>query len=198
MRKGLYSRFFMPIFTFAFIVLVGQAPSHADQLSPDMQASRSALEKYQDPFTAIREGYLSTIGCVEFIKSGTLNGMPYPAGGMGVHLINMSLVGPKLDPAHPQVLIYEPTAGNRLQLAAAEWFMPYKAGMQPPQIFGHKFYGPMMGHYPVMPKQFVHYDLHVWLWKHNDAGVFSPTNPAVKCPPTGYAFRMMTPDMPMH
>lgn len=176
---------------------VGQVPSaNADQLPSNLQAARATLEKYQDPIAAVREGYYSTVACVGFTKSGSLNGMPYPAGGMGVHLINMSLVG-KLDPAHPQVLIYEPMAGNKLQLAAAEWFMPYKKGMQPPEMFGHKFYGPMMGHYPLMPKELVHYDLHVWLWKQNPSGVFSPTNPDLKCPAGGYTVMFTKPDMPM-
>lgn len=173
------------------------AAANSAQLPADLQAARATLEKYQDPVTAIREGYLSTIGCVAFTTTGTMNGMPYPAGGMGVHLLNMAMVGPKLDPAHPQVLIYAPQADGKLQLAAAEWFMPYKKGMTPPEMFGHKFYGPMMGHYPVMPKELVHYDLHVWLWKHNPAGVFSPTNPDLKCPAGPYTFTFAHPDMPM-
>jgi len=187
------------IFSLATVALVGTAPAAraADALSPDLQAAKTALEKYTDPIVAIRDGYYSTVACVQFTKSGTLNGMPYPAGGMGVHLLNMQLVGPTLDAAHPQVLIYEPTADGKLKLAAAEWFMPYKKGMAAPEMFGHKFYGPMMGHYPVMPKELVHYDLHVWLWKDNPSGVFAPTNADLKCPDTGYTITYTQPDMPM-
>ena len=197
-----------PVFCLSFLgmmlvaagaALVLQAPARAggDQLAPDLAAARAGLERYQDPFTAIREGYLSTVGCVAFSQSGTMNGMPYPAGAMGIHFVNFSLVGPKLDPAKPQVLIYEPMPDGKLKLAAAEWFMPYSKGMPAPTLFGHKFYGPMMGHWPVMPKQLVHYDLHVWLWKHNPHGVFSPTNSDIHCPSTGYSFINATPDMPM-
>jgi hypothetical protein len=93
----------------------------------------------------------------------------------------MGNVGPKLDPAKPQVLIYEPVAG-RLKLVAAEWFMPAQlAGGQAPEIFGQKLFGPMDGHEPIMPKELSHYDLHVWLWKTNPRGVFTSTNSAVKC-----------------
>jgi hypothetical protein len=186
-------------FALTTLALLGPAPTAraADALSPDLQAAKAGLEKYTDPIVAIRDGYYSTIACVRFTKSGTMNGMPYPAGGMGVHLLNMQLVGPKLDPARPQVLIYEPTANGKLQLAAAEWFMPYKKGMVAPEMFGHKFYGPMMGHYPVMPKELVHYDLHVWLWKNNPSGVFAPTNSDLKCPDTGYTITYTQPDMPM-
>jgi hypothetical protein len=172
-------------------------PARADELTPQMLAARTALEKYQDPFTAIREGFFSTVGCVSFTTASTMNGMPYPAGAMGVHFINMQNVGPKLDPARPQVLLYAPTSDGKLKLAGAEWFMPYQKGMKAPILFGHKFYGPMMGHWPVMPKELVHYDLHVWLWAHNPNGEFSPTNSAMKCPSTGYNFANSTPDMAM-
>ena len=197
MRPSL-SSCLLALLTVVAIALLEQsaAPVNADELSPDLAAARTALDKYHDPFTAIREGYLSTVGCVAFTTASTMNGMPYPVGGMGVHFINFSLVGPTLDPTKPQVLIYEPMADGTLKLAAAEWFMPYKAGMKPPQLFGHQFYGPMMGHYPVMPKELVHYDLHVWLWKTNPAGMFVPTNPDIKCPATGYTFAQSTPDMP--
>jgi hypothetical protein len=51
-----------------------------------------------------------------------------------------------------------------------------------PQIFGRTLDGPMDGHPPIMPASLRHWDLHVWLWKENPAGVFSPTNPAMRCP----------------
>ncbi len=37
----------------------------------------------------------------------------------------------------------------------------------------------MEGHDPQMPR---HYDLHVWLWQANPAGIFAPFNPNVRCP----------------
>jgi len=43
-----------------------------------------------------------------------------------------------------------------------------------------------------------HYDLHVWLWKENPAGMFSPTNPNIRCPKTGYSFAEKTPDIVPH
>ncbi len=55
-------------------------------------------------------------------------------------------------------------------------------------MLGRPFDGPMHGHEPLMPQGLHHYDLHVWLWKENPAGLFSPTNPAVKC--DGYAHSM--------
>ena len=42
---------------------------------------------------------------------------------MGVHFLNVGLVGKPLDPLQPQILVYEPV-GDKLQLVAAEWFVP--------------------------------------------------------------------------
>jgi len=46
-----------------------------------------------------------------------------------------------------------------------------------------------------MPAEVHHYDLHVWLWKTNPEGVYSPTNPAVKCPKAAYSFAEAAPKM---
>jgi hypothetical protein len=156
-------------------------------LSPELQASRAALEKYQDPVMAIHDGYFSTLACVEYLK-GIEGSMRYAPGGMGVHFINLQNIGPKLDPARPQVLLYEPQ-GDRLRLVAAEWFVPTEvAGATRPVIFGQELQGPMEGHEPLQPKGLHHWDLHVWFWKTNPAGMFSATNPALKCPKGSYSF----------
>jgi hypothetical protein len=180
-----------------FLPADGKTASTNDAASSTIQTTRTALEKYQDPIAAVRDGYFSTVACIDFPSGGTLATMNYPAGGMGVHFLNPRLIGTKLDPAHPQVLIYQPIA-DKLHLVAAEWFVPLApGGTDRPVMFGHPFYGPMMGHYPVMPAQLTHYDLHVWLWKKNSSGMFSPTNPDVKCPTTGYSYHDATPKMPM-
>ena len=155
-------------------------------LSPELQKVRAALDPYQDPVVAVHDGYFSSVACVEYLK-GEKGSMEYAPGGMGVHFINLGLIGPALDPAKPQVLIYLPV-GDRLQLAAAEWFVPTDvAGGKRPGIFGQELQGPMEGHEPLQPKGLHHYDLHVWLWKDNPAGMFAPTNPSVKCPAGSYS-----------
>lgn len=166
---------------------VAQAQA-GNQLSPELQSVRAGLDKYQDPMVAVRDGYLSTIACIDFPKPFSEGSMQVAAGAMGVHLLNMNNVGPTLDPTKPQVLIYEPK-GDKLVLVAAEWFMPAQlAGSTPPTVFGQQLQGPMEGHPPIMPPEVHHYDLHVWLWRNNPAGVFSPTNAAVSCPKGGYTF----------
>jgi hypothetical protein len=158
-------------------------PAAAMPMSSELQATKAALAKYADPIVAIRDGYFSTVACIDFPKGADEGSIKYPAGAMGVHFLNMGNVGPTLDPLKPQVLIYEPV-GDKLVLAAAEWFMPEPAANgTAPTIFGQTLYGPMDGHEPIMPAALRHYDLHVWLWKDNPAGMFVSTNKAVKCSP---------------
>jgi hypothetical protein len=186
---------------FALILFIlAPAPAAAQnpqQLKPELQKVREALEKYQDPVMAVHDGYFSTLGCVEYPKPGAAGQVPYPRGGMGVHFFNVMLMG-KLDPLQPQVLVYQPV-GDKLRLVAAEYFIPLSPDLKErPQLFGQPFDGPMEGHHPLMPHGLSHYDLHVWLWKTNPAGLFSPTNPDVKCPKGPYTIQETAPRLVPH
>jgi hypothetical protein len=167
-------------------------------LPPELEQARAGLERYRDVVAAVHDGYLSTLGCIEYPRGGNEGEMQYQPGGMGVHFLNLQYVGPTLDPARPQVLIYQPD-GDSLRLAAAEWFVPVgAAGGQRPRIFSRDLEGPMAGHQPLMPEALHHYDLHVWLWKNNPSGVFAPTNPAVKCPDAKYTVKEAAPKLVSH
>jgi len=151
-------------------------------LPPELEKVRAALQKYQDPYVAVRDGYFSTVGCVHFPQTaGGAGRVPYPPGGMGIPFVTGQIIGPASDPMRPPILVYEPN-GDKLRLVAAEWFVPLATGIKErPTLFGQPFDGPMEGHEPLLPKELHHYDLHVWLWKENPAGLFSPTNPGVTC-----------------
>lgn len=167
-------------------------------LAPELQRVREVLEKYKDPVLAVHDGYFSTLGCVTYPKPGGAGQVPYKAGGMGVHFLNVGLLGKPLDPLKPQILVYEPV-GGKLQLVAAEWFVPLSPETKErPQLFGKPFDGPMEGHHPLMPQGLHHYDLHVWLWKDNPAGLFAPTNPGVKCPKGTYTLQETAPRIVSH
>lgn len=172
----------VPLLALAVLLLFTPDRSAA-QGSPDLASAKAALAKYSDPLMAIKDGYFSTLACIDFptgAKEGTIE---YPAGAMGVHFLNPANIGPNLDPTKPQVLLYEPV-GDKLVLAGAEWFVPEAAaGGKAPSIFGQTLAGPMDGHEPIMPASLRHYDLHVWLWKDNPKGMFISTNAAVKCTP---------------
>ena len=153
----------------------------------EIDAMREALAKYKDPYVAVRDLYLSTVGCVHYDGMKMPGHMEYPKGGMGIHFVNLTVQGP-LDPKKPNVLIYEPV-GDKLELVAAEWLVPVAVAKERPVLLGQPFQGPMEGHEPLIPQGFVHYDLHAWLFKDNPNGMFSPTNPNVTC--EGYDFRLL-------
>jgi hypothetical protein len=174
------------------------AQSGQSALTPELAEARAALDKYRDPILAVHDGYLSSVACIEYPDGGAEGAMRYLPGGMGVHFLNLSFVGGALDPDKPQVLIYQPV-GDKLELVAAEWFVPAEAvAAERPKIFDMELEGPMEGHKPLMPEGMHHYDLHVWLWKTNPAGTFSPTNAAVTCPKIGYSFAESAPKMVPH
>jgi hypothetical protein len=153
----------------------------------ELERVRDVLAKYRNPVTAVRDGYFSTLGCVH-----------YKEGAMGVHFLNPALISPKVDPDKPQILVYEPK-GDQLELVAAEWFVPLATGVDArPTLFGRPFDGPMAGHEPLMPEGLHHYDLHVWLFKENPAGVFATTNPDVSCANYGYGFLEEPPPIVLH
>jgi len=173
-------------FAFGSSTVRGQGSS----LPPELEQLRLSLQKYQDPVVAIRDGYFSTLGCVEYPKPGGQGQVAYQAGAMGIHFLNPSLISPAPDPKRPTILLYEPDAHGKLTLVGAEWFVPLATGIiERPQLFGREFDGPMEGHEPLLPQNLHHYDLHVWLWKQNPAGLFSPTNPLVKC--SGYSYTIV-------
>ena len=159
-----------------------------DQYKAQIDALRKSLEKYQDYKVAVRDLYLSTVGCVHYSGEKIAGHMEYAKGAMGVHFVNLTVKGPP-DPMKPNVLIYEPV-GKKLKLVAVEWLVPLTPETkQAPSLFGQTFMGPMEGHEPLIPKEFVHYDLHAWLFKDNPLGMFAATNPKVNC--KGYDFELL-------
>ena len=159
---------------------LGSTPAWAQAadpaMSPEWSNVRKALEKYQDPVVALREGYFSSLLCVQ----------DDAGAGMGIHFVNRALFGPTVDPMKPQILLYVPV-GDKLELIGAEWFVPLATGVKErPSLFGQAFDGPMEGHPPTQPAALHHYDLHVWLFKPNPAGFFNAFNPSVKCPKGEY------------
>jgi hypothetical protein len=146
--------------------------NNASGVEPAGLASiRSATAKYHDVNVALADGYIPVSPCEAS-----------PAGTMGIHYLNPGLVGGPIDRLHPQILLYLPTADG-LELVGVEYFRPdadqnLSTSSDRPSLLGQPFNGPMVGHNPQMP---IHYDLHVWLWKHNPAGMFAIWNPALSC-----------------
>jgi hypothetical protein len=159
-----------------------------DDVKAQLDALRNSLGKYQDYTVAVRDLYLSTVGCVHYSGEKIDHHMEYPKGAMGIHFVNLTLKGPP-NPSKPNVLIYEPS-GGKLQLVAVEWLVPLTRNTKKrPSLFSQPFLGPMEGHEPLIPKEYVHYDLHAWIFKDNPLGMFAPTNPNVSC--DGFDFALL-------
>ena len=173
------------------LAVVGAAPRSAAAQEPhkaQIDALRKAMEKYKDYKVAVRDLYLSTVGCIHYSGEKIAGHMEYPKGAMGVHFVNLTIKGPP-DPMKPNVLIYEPV-GKELKLVAVEWLVPLTPDTkEAPKLFGQTFMGPMEGHEPLIPKEFVHYDLHAWVFKDNPLGMFAPTNSKVNC--KGYSAALL-------
>jgi hypothetical protein len=140
-----------------------------------VKAIRDSTARFKDVSVAESEGYSLLFGCV----SGP------DAGAMGLHYVNMSLVGAgTLDPQHPQIVIYEPTPDGHLRLIGADFLViadqwdKAHPGQGAPQLMGQIF------HYFESPNRFglpAFYTLHVWAWKPNPNGAFVNWHPNVSC-----------------
>jgi hypothetical protein len=155
----------------------GEAPhgpaSHSrDGAGQQLAALKKSLAVYQDVTAAEAAGFIPVSECTVSDE-----------GGMGVHYLNPALAVQAPDPTMPAILLYAPTSAGTMRLLGAEWFQAdadqdVRTDEDRPALFGQPFNGPMLGHDPMMP---VHYDLHVWLYDSNPAGIFAPWNPSVTC-----------------
>jgi hypothetical protein len=151
----------------------GSSEDQKNQSSELARVVREATERFRDVRVAEAEGYQLQFGCV----SGS------DVGAMGMHFVNGALVGDDvLDPAHPEIVLYEPMADGRLRLTGADflvlkdvWDAKHAA---PPELMGqllHLFEAPNRFGLPAF------YTLHVWAWKDNPNGTFVNWNPRVSC-----------------
>jgi hypothetical protein len=147
--------------------------AHRARPGPLEQVVREATERYHDVEVAKADGYSLMFGCV----SG-------PDGGaMGLHFVNLALVGDGvLDPAKPEIVIYEPASDGRLRLIGADYLVFASAwhatNTATPQLMGqllHLFGSPNRYGLPDF------YTLHVWAWKHSPDGTFVNWHPLVSC-----------------
>ena len=138
-----------------------------------VKSVRDATERFKDVAVAEAEGYSLMFGCV--------SGPDW--GAMGLHYVNLSLVTDNvLDPARPEIVIYEPLPNGRLKLIGAD-FLVFASGWHAtnpatPQLGGqlmHLFESPNRFGLPDF------YTLHVWAWKDNPSGTFSNWHSNVSC-----------------
>jgi hypothetical protein len=140
-----------------------------------LRQARRATRPFRDVEAAKAAGYERASECEDDPKYGA----------MGIHYVNPTLIADgRLDVERPELLVYQPTRRGKLRLGAIEYFQvdadqDLATDPDRPWMFEVPFDGPMLGHNPEMP---IHYDLHVWLYRHNPAGLFAAWNPRVQCP----------------
>ena len=99
-------------------------------------------------------------------------------GAMGFHYINTDILDLELDALQPEAMVYAPGPKGQLNLGAVEYIVPAAewdaaGNTMPPMVLGHHLH---------LNKTLGVYVLHIWLWKHNPAGMFEDWNPTVSCP----------------
>jgi len=164
-------------------VLVGStstvpASSSASSSGSGLDRLRSATAKYFDIDAATAEGRgaledAEGIACIDSDE-----------GGMGVHYVRGDLVEDgQVRLRKPEALIYEPRPDGYLELVAVEyvvfrsaWRTEHPTGR--PKLLGQRFELVEEGNRYGLPAFF---ELHVWAWRHNPAGMFTDYNPRVTC-----------------
>ncbi len=167
---------------------------------PTLEEVKQLTEKYQDVKVALAAGYIRDP--FDLCETADMMGKPVADGAMGVHYFRPDLAGvtappnPRVDGngmntdfRNPTVLIYEPQADDSLKLVAVENLVFQKAwkdaGKTEPPTFHGVAYDAMADD-PATPldegHMFApHYDRHVWIYRDNPKGVFTPFNPTVSC-----------------
>src|SRR5687767_8502746 len=188
--------------------VLAAAPSLAAQQLEDLDEGtraaldevRAATEKYRDVEVALADGYIREP--MNMCAMAAEEGLPPHLGGMGIHFFRPDLLGiagtaPRVsgtgvhtDFAQPAVLIYFPNETGELELGAIEnlvWEGPWKAAENagPPDFHGYQYWhridNPATADVDEAHMFEPHYELHIWLYEENPAGIFAPYNPRVGC-----------------
>lgn len=168
---------------------------------PTLDEVRSIAEKYRDVNVAIAEGYTTDNKCVTAEMLGHLAAF----GTMGLHYVRRDMLGLPPKPSRagdtrvrgtgthtdfrdPAMLVYEPQADGSLQLVAVEnlvFASAWHAKSDAPPAFHGNTYSLLKDD----PRTKVdeahgwepHYEQHLWVFRENPNGTYSPFNPKVTC-----------------
>ena len=175
------------------------AACRTGESEPSLAEVRAQAERYRDVKVAIAEGYTTDNKCV----TAQMLGFPAAMGAMGQHYVRRDLLGLPDKPVgrvsgtgthtdfrRPAMLVYEPQPGGKLELVAVEnlvfasaWHG--QAGKKGPPTFHGRDY-PLLKDDPKTPVDEAHgwephYEQHLWVFRDNPNGAYSPFNPQVSC-----------------
>ena len=130
---------------------------------------RQASVRFHDIQVAVDEGYIQTSpGC---------------GPGFGIVYRKNALLDGVVDPAHPEILLYEPQKNGRMQLVGVELLVlagPWDATHSGPPTYAGQIFEDRRAPGGAGPP-FPNYALHAWVWQHNPNGLFTPFNPTITC-----------------
>lgn len=188
------------IVAFGCLLSAACAQSSPAPGEPTLAEVRSATERFQDINVALAEGYIRDP--MNICETATMMGRPAEMGAMGVHYFRPDLLGVTAPPSprvngngthtdfrQPGVLIYEPQADGSMQLVAVENLVFIESwnasGQSAPPSFHNIAYDEMRDDPNTELDEAhnfePHYDRHVWIYRENPRGVFTPFNPTVSC-----------------
>jgi len=178
---------------------------------PTLDEVRAATERFQDVEVALAEGYIRDP--FDLCETAEMMGRPAELGAMGIHYFRPDVLGvtgppdPRVngtgthtDFRAPAILIYEPQADGGLQLVAVENLAFQAAWEAAGNTAPPSFHGVPYDHMADDPATALdeahmfepHFDRHVWAYRENPNGVFTPFNPMVTCEHHTGATREMT------
>ena len=146
----------------------------AGGVGSELAQVRAATARFHDFGVAEAEGYGPLHMCTDH-NAGL--------GAMGQHYVKGAVVGDlEFDLSQPEVLVYEPLQNGQQRLVAVEFVVfkePWDAvNASPPMLFGQELQPVLAPNRYGVPS---FYQIHVWLWKNNPAGIFNDWNTRVSC-----------------
>ncbi|MDQ2766281.1 MAG: hypothetical protein M3Y30_03905 [Gemmatimonadota bacterium] len=141
------------------------------QQDQDLASLRRSIAGLHELTAAQTAGYATAVGD----PSDGHTCLSDPAGGMGVHYLNTSLVNDTVIVTKPEILIYEPQQDGSMKFVGVEFIIPYSirgADQPAPVLFGESF---------SKNDHFQLWGLHAWVGKKNPSGTFAMWNPDVSC-----------------
>jgi hypothetical protein len=156
----------------------GVASVNSPELSASAASQIAQLRRLVAPFhdfeKAKAAGWSTQI--TPCLKAGDLPSTP-GTGAMGFHYAKLSLIqdGGKVRLLEPEALLFEPQKNGKLRFVGVEYLVQFSdvpSTAAAPTLLGQRF--------APVPEAGV-WGLHIWVGRHNPAGIFEPWNPKVSC-----------------
>ena len=181
------------------LALVHASAANPGPDEPTLAEVLALTDRFRDVNVALADGYIRDPG--DICETAEMMGRPAEQGAMGIHFFRPDLLGISGPPAprvagngthtdfrKPAILIYEPQANGSLELVAVEnlvFIDAWNAGHAERPTFHGVPYDLMVDDPATAADEAhlfePHYDRHVWIYRENPNGVFTPFNPAVSC-----------------